>query len=137
MTKKVRYNGGTESYTYSTNPKCLVVGKEYEVVSETVLNFQTNYTLRGVEGEFNSVWFDEVITSETKKSNKVINLAISEVLPNVGEGYHCAKIDFIDGKPKLLRCLTSPVKEFEEIGVNTYLVKTNNSIYVVKVNIVQ
>lgn len=137
MVKKVRYNGGTESYKYSTKPDKLVVGKEYEVISIAQSAFQTNYTLRGVKGEFNSVWFDEITTSKVENSKRVVNLAVSEDIPKLGESYHCAKIEFVDGKPKLLRCLTSPVKKVEEVGVNTYYVRTNNSVYIVKVNVVQ
>ena len=59
MSKKVSYNGGTESWYSCTEPTALVVGQQYEVTSEEVLSWQTNYTLKGVEGSFNSVWFNE------------------------------------------------------------------------------
>ena len=60
MAKKVRYNGGTQSYLGCSEPTVLVVGKEYEVISSTDRGWQTNYTLNGIKGNFNSVWFDEV-----------------------------------------------------------------------------
>ena len=63
MAKKVRYNGGTQSYYGCSDPSKLVVGKEYEVVRSRVRSWQTDYTLKGVDGEFNSVWFDEVTVS--------------------------------------------------------------------------
>jgi len=61
MAKKiVRYNGGTESYYSCSDPTDLVIGKEYEVISAKDRGWQTDYTLKGVTGEFNSVWFDEI-----------------------------------------------------------------------------
>lgn len=60
MAKKVRYNGGTESYYGCSDPTNLVVGKEYEVVLSKDRGWQTDYILKGIDGEFNSVWFDEV-----------------------------------------------------------------------------
>ena len=60
MAKIVRYNGGTMSYLGCSNPSKLVLGQTYEVVAEDDLGWQTNYTLKGVTGYFNSVWFDLV-----------------------------------------------------------------------------
>ena len=60
MVKKVRYNGGTESYYNCSNPSVLVVGRVYTVVKEDVYAWQTDYTLEGFFGKFNSVWFDDV-----------------------------------------------------------------------------
>ena len=59
-TKKVIYNGGTDTYYSCSNPAILVEGKEYEVIFEEDLGWQTNYTLKNVEGFFNSVWFDNI-----------------------------------------------------------------------------
>ena len=53
MAKKVRYNGGTESYYGCSDPTNLVVGKEYEVILSKDRGWQTDYTLKGVDGEFN------------------------------------------------------------------------------------
>lgn len=38
MKKFVRYNGGTQSYYSCSDPKNLVIGKEYEVTSINVRN---------------------------------------------------------------------------------------------------
>ena len=65
MAKKVRYNGGTQSYYDCSDPTNLVVGKEYEVVLSRDRGWQTDYTLKGVDGEFNSVWFDEVSSDDS------------------------------------------------------------------------
>ena len=75
MTKQVRYNGGTESYYGCSDPINLVVGEEYEVVFSRERGWQTDYTLKGVDGEFNSVWFDEV------SSDDKVYMAISQEVP--------------------------------------------------------
>ena len=61
MSKKkvVRYNGGTKSYLYSDKPDCLVIGKEYTVIRINQGHYYTTYELEGINGEFNSVWFNE------------------------------------------------------------------------------
>ncbi len=62
MAKTVRYNGGKLSFYGCTDPKKLRKGKKYKVIAEDVMDWQTDYTLKGVKGEFNSCWFDEVQT---------------------------------------------------------------------------
>ncbi len=57
---KLRYNGGTESFYGSDSPAVLNEGDVYKTTSIKVMNFQTNITLEGIAGEFNSVWFEEV-----------------------------------------------------------------------------
>jgi len=125
MLKIVRYNGGELSYYGCTgNPKNLVVGKLYKVVSEDVRAWQTDYTLHGLTGEYNSVWFDTVLEM---KAPAII--AKSHNIPIVGQRYSCSKV--IDGK--LNGVLTSPVKAVKRLGFNLYLTKTRNSVYVVQV----
>ena len=58
MVKKVRYNGGTQSYYGCSDPTNLVPGEEYEVVHIEVFGWHTKYSLRGVDGKFDSTWFD-------------------------------------------------------------------------------
>lgn len=60
MTKLVRYNGEKVSYKGCDSPTNLVNGKVYEVLQEIDLDWQTNYTLKELDGEFNSIWFEEV-----------------------------------------------------------------------------
>ena len=127
MAKKVRYNGGTASYYGCTNPTNLVVGEEYEVIISKDLGWQTNYTLKGVVGEFNSVWFDEVASDEN------VYMAISHEIPEIGKRYSCYKIEFINGRPKLIGWSTSTVKGINYLGNNIYQVTTNNSVYIVNV----
>lgn len=125
MSKKVRYNGGTESYYGCSDPRILVVGKEYEVVSANDRCWQTDYTLKGVKGEFNSVWFDDVYP---------YHIAIACETPVIGENYHCTKIEFINGQPKTINLNTSPVKQINYLGNNVYEITTCSSVYIVKLN---
>lgn len=127
MAKIVRYNGGKESYYGCSDPAKLVVGKEYEVVLSRDLGWQTNYTLKGVNGEFNSVWFDEV------PSDDKVYMAIAHKVPVIGESYSCYKIEFRNGQPKLISWSTSTVKGINYMGNNIYQVTTRNSVYIVNV----
>ena len=103
MAKKVRYNGGTQSYYGCSDPTNLVVGKEYEVVLSRDRGWQTDYTLKGVDGEFNSAWFDEV------SSDDKVYMAIAHEVPVIGERYSCYKMEFIS--LSLLLGLQAPSKE--------------------------
>ena len=127
MTKQVRYNGGTESYYGCSDPINLVVGEEYEVVFSRERGWQTDYTLKGVDGEFNFVWFDEV------SSDDKVYMAISQEVPAIGERYSCYKIESNNGQPKLVSRSTSTVKEISYLGNNIYQVTTRNSVYIVNV----
>ena len=127
MTKKVRYNGGKESYYNCSEPTNLVVGKEYEVVASRDRGWQTDYKLNGVVGEFNSLWFDEVSSDEN------VYMAIAHEVPMIGKSYSCYKIEFVDGQPKLIGRSTSTVKGINYMGNNIYQVTTRNSVYIVNV----
>ena len=127
MAMKVRYNGCTESYYGCSDPTNLVVGKEYEVVLSRDRGWQTDYTLKGVDGEFNSVWFD-VISSDDK-----VYMAIAHGVPMIGKRYFCYKMEFSNGQPKLIGWSTSTVKEINYMGNNIYQVTTCNSFYIVNV----
>ncbi len=127
MAKKVRYNGGTESYYGCSNPANLVVGQEYEVISARERAWQTDYKLKGVDGEYNSVWFDTVV------SEPQVYIAVAHEPPVVDQPYSCWRIAMIDGRPKLLDCNTSNVRNITYMGNNVYEVKTRNSLYIVNV----
>lgn len=124
MAKIVRYNGGTESYYGCSNPDNLVWGKDYEVVHENDLGFQTDYILKGVTGSFNSCWFNEITPTF---------MAISKAVPVVGKRCLCFRLELINNQTYLTECLTSTVKEVENISNNIYKVTTSNSIYVIQV----
>ncbi len=124
MAKIVRYNGGKESYYSCSDPANLVWGKDYEVVHERKRAFQTDYILKGVTGTFNSCWFNEITSTF---------MAISKSVPVVGKRCACARLELIDNQINLNECLTSQVKEVQNIGNNIYKVTTNNTVYVVQV----
>ena len=115
------------SYYGCSDPTNLVVGKEYEVVLSRDRGWQTDYTLKGVDGEFNSVWFDEV------SSDDKVYMAIAHEVPVIGERYSCYKMEFINGQPKLIAWSTSTDKGINYMGNNIYQVTTRNSVYIVNV----
>ena len=125
MAKKVIYNGGTESYYDCSDPIVLVEGKEYEVVYARDRGFQTDYTLKGIDGEYNSVWFDEVSPDDK------VYMAFSHEIPVIGERYSCHKIMLINGMVNFIHLSTSTVKEIKSLGNNIYQVTTRNSVYIV------
>lgn len=122
MSKIVRYNGGTMSYKGCSDPKYLLSGKLYEVFDERIAGWQTDYRLKGVEGWFNSVWFDEV----------KIYQAITNAVPIVGKTCNCCKLELINGKLEANSCNTSKVKVVQKIG-DMYWVATLNDIYIMQV----
>lgn len=120
MAKIVRYNGGKMSYYSCTKPTHLVVGKKYEVTFEYDRGFQTDYTLKGVNGYFNSVWFDDITF-----------IALARDIPVLGKRFKCSKLEFVNGRPMLTSCNTSIVIEVSDRGNNIYEVNTNDCIYIV------
>lgn len=128
MATVVKYNGGTESWYSCTKPTQLEVGKEYEVLSVKDLGWQTNYTLKGINGEFNSTWFEKVNQPE-------LYMALAKTLPTIGQNYTCYRIEFVEGQPKLISCHTSSVKGIQKLGNNMYKVSTKNNVYIVQVDI--
>lgn len=129
MEKRVVYNGGTESYYDCSSPSKLVAGKEYEVIASSEREWQTDYTLKGIEGKFNSAWFNEV------QAQPRVTMAISNCMPQIGQKYNCYTVGFYRGNPKIAGIVTAPVKSVEYAGDNVYEVITASSnIYVVKVN---
>ena len=125
--KIVRYNGGTQSYYGCSDPAILVIGKVYEVISENDRGYQTDYTLKGVAGHFNSVWFDDV------QSRKPTYMAVANTIPSVGKRCQCFKLEYANKEIKTIGWSTSMVQEVTPLGNNIYHVKTCNSVYIVQV----
>ena len=123
MAKKVRYNGGTVSYYSCSRPDKLVGGKEYDVAHIIERGYQTNYTLDEVDGEFNSIWFDEIKTY----------MAVGFNVPVIGERYHCFTMELNHNHARSGECCTSKVKSVFNICDNIYRVTTQDSVYIVKV----
>ena len=120
--KMVVYNGGTESYLGCSDPELLTIGQNYEVLAEDDRGFQTNYTLKGVSGQFNSVWFTEV---------KPTFLALCKKIPTKGETLK-SFIRLEDGQWQLISH-SSTILDVKPIGINVYQVQTRNTIYIVQV----
>lgn len=125
----VRYNGGTEHFDSCSEPTELVVDQEYEVIDITTLFWQTNYTLKGVNGSFNSCWFDKVVFDYVPTF-----MALAHTIPTIGKNMHCYKIEFLGNQPQLTPWLTTTVQDVQFLGNHIYQVTTANSIYIVKVN---
>ena len=122
-TKKIlMYNGGTKSYYGCDDPKVLTKGKLYEIIAEKDLHgCQTNYTLKGIEGEFNSIWFSEPTSYFAY---------VSEV-PLVGDTMR--NFIYFEGiHPKSIKH-TSTILCVEPITSNIYKVYTKNTLYIIKV----
>ena len=127
---KVRYNGGTESYRPSSDYKKLVLGQIYDVVAEEDLGFQTNYTLKGVSGRFNSCWFDIVEYSDQKETL----LAIANNMPKVGERCSCYKLNAGPDHIAIRGYKTGKIESVETFaGDNVYIAKDNEHVYIVQV----
>lgn len=135
MNKQVIYNGGTKTKDSCDSSSLLQKGKQYELVQVIPLYFQSNYVLKGVEGSFNSAWFDEV-TSAYKEEY----IATSSYEPIVGCGFRCYRIvkkgRFIK-KIAVQKITTSPVISVEKIMTSAlsvlYKVETQHSIYYVQI----
>lgn len=123
MSKKkiLMYNGGKDSFYYSDDPKVLTNGTLYDVIAEKDLGFQTNYTLNGIEGEFNSVWFSEPISY----------FAYTDTVPVEGEALK-SFIRFEGIHPKSM-ITTSTIRYVEAVSNDIYKVYTQNTLYIVKV----
>lgn len=112
MVKKfVRYKGGFKDYHPFPQP-LLSEMHIYEVVNELEFKSHTAYTLKGINGLFNSQWFSEV---------KVIaHTGISNQIPVVGQTYEYSEINMDYGFPRCLKYSTSAVDSFTDLGNNIY-----------------
>ena len=100
-----------------------MVGKIYEVNEEIDLGYQTNYILKEVDGEFNSVWF--------KKIELPVAMALAKEMPNLGKPM---KNLLRFNKNEVRQILqTTPVRNIEKIERNVFKVLTQNTIYIIQV----
>ncbi len=117
--KLVKYTGETATYKYCSSPKLLEKGKIYEVAYEDVMDCQTNYHLKDVDGEFNSVWFTDVpfyFVTATRP-------------PKQNERFLCYKLEPYGNKFSRVTVLTSPVQSIRGLSNKLYMLYTNNSCY--------
>ena len=120
--KILMYNGGKASYYGCDSHKVLTKGNLYEVVAEKdICGVQTNYSLKGIEGEFNSVWFSEPISY----------FAYDSTVPVEGSRLR----DFLrfDGVSVISVKHTSTIQYVEPIASDTYKVYTQNTLYILKI----
>ena len=119
--KKVIYNGGYLSYHNNCKlPNLLQIGHVYTVVGEKESEYHTEYTLKEVPGEYNSVWFDSILPTY---------LATSDSVPEVDKRFVCNRYE----GGRFVRVHATAAQNVQMVGVNTYKVRTKNSIYVVQV----
>lgn len=125
---EVVYNGGTGSYYGCSDHNVLVRGKRYIIIGKRVRAWQTDYNLEGVEGSFNSVWFDEVEPQKTY-------LARAEIYHNIiwyiGKRMSLVKIQ--DKEPYFDPVTTSPVQSIQFVHENVCKIETENSVYITKI----
>lgn len=114
-----KYNGGKDSLYVCTEPDKLEIGHIYEVISANDKGEQLDYALKGVVGQFNSVWFDKVN----------VYTAITRNQPAVGHSMNCIKVEYFDGKYKTTPWTTSMVVKSEEIAEGVFKVITTNNVY--------
>lgn len=119
----VKYNGGTDSFYSSSNPSCLVKGYIYKVVKEEWYPSRCEYTLEGIRGHFNSVWFDDLPTY----------FAYVNKTPLVGDNLDVVRYDIEENHVSFGHYYTSEVKYLERLGYNTYMAVTLNTVYIVQV----
>ncbi len=127
----VIYNGGKEAYYGCDAPEDLVKGKRYKVVAEEIKPYQTNLTLHGVNGKFNSVWFDKDNDDENMKKvwfAKAITYNNIEMF--LGKPMRLIRLH--DGGPSEL-VTTSYVESIDKVYGNVYKIETANSVYITDV----
>lgn len=119
--KKVIYNGGCLSYHNNCElPNLLQIGHVYTVVKEAISEFHTEYTLKEVPGEFNSVWFDPILPTFIATANSV---------PVEGQQFTCNRYE----NGRFVHVHATTAQNVQTLGINAYKVRTKNSIYVVQV----
>ena len=113
-TRLVKYNGSTATYHSCSSPKLLIEGEFYEVLTENVGECQTNYTLKGVDGYFNSVWFDKV----------KVGFVIATKAPKIGERFLCYEQLPAGNKYSRATVITSRVRKVEQLTSKGYKIYT-------------
>lgn len=122
MRKYVKYNGKTESFRGCSSPHVLSRGRVYVVRSQNMMSDQTNYCLDGVNGEFNSVWFDEM----------PVFFAFSPYVPELGTAMKLVRLEKNGDDLQPIAVFTSDAMNIEEIANDTYRILTKNSVYIVQ-----
>ena len=122
MKKIVMYNGRCNNYFCSTDPSVLQKGCLYRVEEEIDYGYYTEYRLVGVEGEFNSVWFNSV---------EKLKFAYAENSPEVEERMRCDEIMVQEGRISFVKCETDILQSVERVYNNIYVATTEDEVYVI------
>lgn len=123
MAKEVVYNGEILGCERCSDSSKLKEGQVYEVTSVCERGIQTLYTLKGIEGEFNSIWFNEI---------PKIYFAISCEVPETGKQLKNFK-RFEKEKGWIQIKRTSEIQYVAKIGVDVYKMYTQNTLYLVQI----
>ncbi len=123
MRRFVKYNGRTETFRPCDSPRVLTPGRIYVISEIEVMSDQTNYTLLGIEGEFNSVWFDEVM----------VYLAYTPIKPVLGYPMRLFRMEKKDGDMEPCEVLTSEVQDITEISKDICFAVTYNTVYILQI----
>lgn len=122
MAKIVTYTGAT-GYVGGSDPTILEEGMRYKVISEKNIKGQTFYTLEGLSGNFNSIWFNRIpVTTEY--------LAFSDQIPVAGKSAVLSR----EKDKRWEKVETSKVIEVVQLGYTMYKVSTENSTYFLQVH---
>lgn len=128
---EVIYNGGTGSYYGCSDHNVLVRGKRYIITGKRVRAWQTDYNLEGVEGAFNSVWFDEVEPREIFFASAKISHNIDWY---IGKQMSITKIH--NGEPYSEPATTAPVQNIYFIAENICKIETEYAVYITEIRTV-
>lgn len=116
--KFVKYNGGKQSFYPCTNPQHLVKGKIYEVTHEEDIGCQIEYWLDGIDGHYNSKWFNEIPAY----------IGISLESPKLLKEVDCLRVDTKDKNISIEMVKTSYARKIVK-NDETYTVITNDGVY--------
>jgi len=84
------------------------------------------------------VRYNEKMENNNQSSNPTTSynstyLAISYTVPTVGSQCECRRLDMVDNNWKFKTCKTEVIKSVQQIGHNTYKVKTSGFVYIIAV----
>ena len=118
--QKVIWNGKSIDWCGSGDPGRLKLGEVYEVEKLVVSAWKTEYQLKGVEGTFNSTWFEEW-TPEN------VYLGLAKEPPTIGEQYAFFRLTEHGG---FASCTIEVVEDVQEQGSILKIISNNAWAYV-------
>ncbi len=125
MSQLVKYKYDSCHYDKRIQPNRI-----YEVEKETLKNGFRNYAIRGLSG-----WFDARCFVLVKPY-----MALARTGPVVGKSMACCRFEACKGDEpgfagwRIERCTTDIVASFYRCGEDTYVVFTQNDVYIVQIS---